>query len=69
MPIETLTDVVEYAADQAGIYGAHDYENHEACERKPCRICWTTQLIDRIWAAVRIEQQLERGLLKAESRK
>ena len=61
MPIETLLDVVEWTADQAGVYGAHDDENDEACETKPCRVCWTEELTDRIWHAVRIEQQLERG--------
>ena len=59
--IETLTDIVEYCADQANIYGAHDDENDKACATKPCRQCWTEDLTLRIWAAVRIEQQLERG--------
>jgi hypothetical protein len=58
MPIETLQDVVEYLADQVGIYGAHD---DEACEKKPCRVCWTGDVTERIWKAVRIEEQLERG--------
>ena len=37
--IETLSDVVEYLADQVGVYGAHDDEDDEACEKKPCRVC------------------------------
>ncbi len=65
MSLELLTDVVEYLADQAGIYGAHDDEDDAACEKKPCRCCWTSDVIDRIWSAVRIEQQLDRGRLAA----
>ena len=63
--IETLNDVVEYLADQAGIYGAHDDDNDAACESKPCRVCWTSDVLDRIWHAVRIEQALERGFASA----
>ena len=61
MPLETLQDIVEYLADQANVYGAHDDENDEACETRPCRICWTEEVTERIWRAVRLEQQLERG--------
>ncbi len=57
----TLNDIIEGLADKIGVYGAHDDDNDEACESKPCRVCWTSDLSDRIWAAVRLEQQLERG--------
>ena len=59
--IETLDDVIEYLANQAGVYGAHDDENDEACKRKPCRICWTEGVKLRIKEAVKIEEQLCRG--------
>lgn len=61
MAIELLSDVIEHLADQAGVYGAHDDENDAACEKKPCRMCWVEEWTIRIWAAVRVEQQLERG--------
>jgi len=61
MSLEVLSDIVEQLADQIGVYGAHDEDNDAACEDKPCRVCWTSDLTDRIWAAVRVEQQLERG--------
>jgi len=61
MAIETLEDIVENLADKIGVYGAHDEENEEVCDVHPCRCCWTSNLIERIWAAVRTEQALERG--------
>ena len=61
MPIETLSDIIDTLADQVGVYGAHDEENDEACQVKPCRVCWASELNDRIWSAVRTEQALERG--------
>lgn len=54
--LETLSDIVEQVADEAGIYGAHNDQ-----EKRPCRGCWTSDLTDRIWKAVRLEQALERG--------
>lgn len=60
--IVTLADIVEDLADKLGIYGAHDEEHAEACIDNPCRVCWTSDLSDRIWGAVRVEQQLERGM-------
>lgn len=62
--IETLADVVEFLADQADVYGAHD----EDCETIPCRVCWTQDVTARIRAAVKIEQQLERGARPLNSR-
>ena len=59
--IETLGDIVEDMANKLGIYGAHDEEDDEACRIKPCRTCWTSEFTERIWAAVRVEQALERG--------
>jgi len=61
MTIETVCDIIEALADQVGVYGAHDEENDEACQTKPCRVCWASELNDRIWAAVRVEQDIERG--------
>jgi hypothetical protein len=61
MALETLSDIVDELADRMGIYGAHDEENDVACDEKPCRVCWTSNMSDRINAAVRLEQQLERG--------
>ena len=61
MPIETVVDVMEALADQVGVYGAHDDENGEACQKKPCRVCWTSEWEDRIRAAFAVEAQLERG--------
>jgi hypothetical protein len=61
MPLETLSDIIGELANQIGVYGAHDDENDAACNDKPCRVCWTSELNDRIWSAVRMEQQLERG--------
>jgi len=58
MPIETLDDVVEWCADQANVYGAHDDEDDEACEKHPCRCCWTDGLRTRLEAAFVIEKKL-----------
>jgi hypothetical protein len=60
--IEQLSDIIDQLADQIGVYGAHDDENDEACQHKPCRVCWTSELWDRIHAAVELEQQLARGM-------
>ncbi len=61
MSLETLSDIVDELADRIGVCGAHDEENDAACADKPCRVCWTSELTDRINTAVRLEQQLERG--------
>lgn len=50
--IEIPHDLAEWLADQIGVYGAHDED-----ERKMCRICWTSLIVDRIRAAVHNEQQ------------
>jgi hypothetical protein len=55
--IETLDDIIEGLADRVGIYGACD----EPCStNKPCRICWTSNLRDRILTAIEIERQLKK---------
>lgn len=64
MALAIWHDIVDELADQLGIYGAHDEENDAACETKPCRVCWTSDLTERIWAAVRIEQDLEQGRVR-----
>jgi hypothetical protein len=48
--IEEFEDVIEYIADQAGIYGAH--RDGESC---PCRVCWTAAIKQRIVAAIKFE--------------
>ena len=58
--IETLDDIIERLADQIGVYGAHDEENDEACDDKPCRMCWTSELREHIEAAVKVENKLRR---------
>lgn len=58
MAIETLDDIIESVADQAGIYGAHD----DSC--KPghvCRVCWTSDLRDHLMAAFEVERKLYGG--------
>ncbi len=52
--IEQLDDIIEQLASMAGVYGAHDDD-----EQRPCRICWTIGLKDRILAAVEIERKLQ----------
>ncbi len=66
MPIETIDDIIEEIADRRGIYGAHGDESDDdtpsrtvtCTATKPCRVCWTCGLHDRIVAAVEIERQL-----------
>lgn len=66
MPFETLEDIIEEIADRRGIYGAHGDEREDetpSCEvtctpKKPCRVCWTSGLADRIRAAVEVERKL-----------
>lgn len=58
MPIETLDDVIERLADEVGVYGAHDDENDDACAKNPCRVCWTSNLRDRLIAAIKVDQKL-----------
>lgn len=60
MAIETLDDVIEYLADQAGVYGAHDDDDEPDPKGKPCRSCWTSVVRLRIEAAVEIERKLAR---------
>lgn len=56
MPIETLDDIIEYLADYAGVYGSHDDDSDEYnCK---CRICWTSELKDRVLLAVAVEKKL-----------
>jgi hypothetical protein len=53
--IETLDDIIEWLADQIGVYGAHDDE----CEKPDkCRPCWTSDLKERIERAVEVERKL-----------
>lgn len=66
MPIETLDDITEQLADLLGVYGSHGDElddenptNAVTCTpKKPCRVCWTSDLRDRILAAVEVERKL-----------
>ncbi len=64
MPIETLDDIIEEIADVRGIYGAHGDEleeppHHVTCTAtKPCRVCWTSGLRDRIVLALDNERKL-----------
>ena len=52
MAIETLDDIIEALADKLYIYGAHD----DSCtDKRPCRVCWTSDLRDHIEAAIEIE--------------
>ena len=61
MSIETVDDIIERLADRMGVYGSHDENNDAACEQKPCRVCWTSELRDRFDAAYKTEAQLARG--------
>ncbi len=62
MPLETVEDIIEQLADWIGVYGAHNDEDPCACADEPCRVCWTSELRDRLDAAFRLEAQLESGL-------
>ena len=55
--IETLDDIIEELADQLGVYGAgpEDDDHSVKCD---CRICFTTNLRDRIERAIEVEQKL-----------
>jgi len=53
--IEQLDDIIEGLANKLGVYGAH----HDGCKfDKPCRVCWTSNLRERIINAVEIERKL-----------
>ena len=56
MPIETLQDVITYVADKAGIYGAHGEDENECVPQ--CRMCFESDLRQRILAAVEVERKL-----------
>lgn len=43
--IETLDDIIEEMANTIGIYRGHD---NRCNEKTLCRICWTTEIKDRI---------------------
>lgn len=64
MAIEVLQDIITELADKLGIYGAHGEEGGEGCEaitctpKRPCRMCFESDLRDRILAAVSIEKKL-----------
>jgi hypothetical protein len=59
MAIETLEDIIEEMADRIGIYGAC---GSTCTERNRCRVCWTSNLDDRLMAAFYVHQKLaERG--------
>ena len=58
MAIETLDDIIEQLADRVGIYSAHNDNDDEACEKNPCRVCWTSNLRDHLMAAFEIERKL-----------
>jgi hypothetical protein len=56
MPIETMDDILEQIADRIGVYGAHDDDSEdEDCE---CRVCFVSDLRERIDQAMRIEARL-----------
>lgn len=48
MTIETVEDIVEWVADQLGVYGGH-----EDGEQRQCRVCFTSELTERIERAVK----------------
>ena len=53
--IENVYELVEWLADQIGVYGCHD----ERCAPgRECRTCWTSGLDDRIRNAVENEKRL-----------
>lgn len=62
MAIETLDDILEYFADRAGVYGAHD-DDVEGDDG--CRICFLANMRDRIIHAVEVEKKL--GMIEAPS--
>ena len=53
--LETPQELAEALADLVGVYGGHDDD-----EPKPCRICWTMDMTDRIRKAVENETQINR---------
>lgn len=64
MAIETLEDIVEELANQLGIYGtckgrdANGNVVRECLPKEVCRICFSSDLKDRIYAAVEVERKL-----------
>lgn len=62
MAIETVDDIVEEIMDKLGIYGAHDHEEDEAGDKRPCRCCASSILRDRLDAAYEIERRLNQSL-------
>lgn len=55
--IETIDDIIEQLADKLGVYGVH----HDECtNEKPCRVCWTSDIGERIRTAMNIERILGR---------
>lgn len=64
MAIETLEDIVESVADRLGIYGTckgRDENGNlvrECLSSEVCRICFVSDLKDRIHAAIEVERKL-----------
>lgn len=55
MAIETLQDITDELANRLGIYGAHTEEG----ECKPqCRMCFESDLRQRILNAIEVERKL-----------
>ena len=53
---ESVDDVIEYLANQIGVYGCH-----QEGEARTCRVCWTADVKDRLLTAVETERLLELG--------
>lgn len=64
MAIETLNDIVEDVANRLGIYGTcvardeHGDQVRECLPSEVCRICFVSDLNERIRNAVEIERRL-----------
>ena len=54
--IETVDDIVEELADNIGVYGAHS--DATCFPGHLCRVCWTSQLHDRLVQALENEKRL-----------
>ena len=55
MAIETINDIVEEIADKLEIYGVIDGSHESDCK---CRLCFVSDLEDRLNEAFVIEQKL-----------
>jgi hypothetical protein len=64
MAIETLQDILTELADRLGVYGAHGEDDETECQPQ-CRMCFESDMKERIKAAIEVERKLYPSDFKA----